>query len=425
MDQITDILAAEEVDLDTDQVGELMFEADRSIDQVGELTMDETECSQIDQTDLDMGGVQSEVLNAFAEPHYSKGNEDMSSPAAIQETEDEDPTFSHIDVVLTAEDTAPTNAVFSTAAPKDTAAEAKPMLGTSPAALSQHALRDISCGSTPSQLFSSTMSRIMRSEDPNFKDAEIRSRLTRSPSISLDLSEDGGSISRSMRSSFSESGSRRGSMIRRSSSVSIGADAISLGNMYSDSSSNAKRTVRRRSSGSKYAPQLRDILGSSKMTKNELFQDRSKEHWTSAQMLQKRNLERQCLSAFQTYVLSPLNEEDSNILNFESFQHFLQEIFCLPVNSESDSYKQVREVAYLTADALGGEKAQKLERSLKRLTREKLGLVALVPGVTLAGCMLMVLIANGLYKFDDTELNKIISDLRLAKLQNKVIVYFQ
>lgn len=415
MDQIQDLLQEEEEEPDIDQLS----------DYIDFIEVEDTKnYSYIDAS------------QPFADPedcssdrqHFSEVTVDVNhDPQAVSsvkakvaeatnryvDNNGEEDALSHIDVELNYQPV-----LFSSPQPADEQASvaANHMLGSARDTLTQESLMNISAEMTPSKLFTETMARIMKEEDPNFA-KDLKARLGgRAGSICFDISTDDGRsvFSKSFRSSTS------GSFMRRGSSVQIGDDAVDLGNMYADSSSNVTRTPQRRKSSMCTTPRLRDLLGAPKMSKNESFQDRSKVQWTSSQLLLKRNLERQCLGVFRTYVSSAMNEAETNVLNFECFEYFLQDMFCISISSDSDSTKKLREIAFLTANALGGEKAPKLEQSLKRLTRDKLGLAALVTGVTLGGCMLLVLIAHGLYKFEDSELNKVIGDLRLAKLQNKI-----
>ena len=139
---------------------------------------------------------------------------------------------------------------------------------------------------------------------------------------------------------------------------------------------------------------------------------RSASKWTASQQLLKRNLERRCLLAFRKV---RAGEED--LLDSDTFSELLEEIFSFPSEKNSkmgeDEYSEMRKISFLTSNALSNGE---LEYLLRHLTVAKLGLPALATGASLAGTLLLVLIAYGFYSFQDKELNKLITNLRLITL---------
>jgi hypothetical protein len=134
------------------------------------------------------------------------------------------------------------------------------------------------------------------------------------------------------------------------------------------------------------------------------------ENWNNSDYMLFRNLKRQCTEAFNSVKQDP----DATELNFSQFTNLMGIMFS--VSDEKEESIELLKNAFLCADAFRFF----VDGPLINLTKKKLPIFQLVSSVNLNGCLMVTFIAHGLYSFEDKDLNRRITNLKLRRLLSKV-----
>lgn len=134
------------------------------------------------------------------------------------------------------------------------------------------------------------------------------------------------------------------------------------------------------------------------------------QNWSNSDYMLFRNLKRHCTDAFN----SVKRDENATELKFPEFVRLIEILFS--VSDDKEESAELIQIAFLCAEAFRSF----VDGPIVNLTKKKLPLFQLVSSVNLNGCLMVTFIAHGLFSFEDKDLNRRITNLKLHRLLNKV-----